>query len=87
MPKLLFIFELFLKLEIVALKVNQSSQTCGLISYISLFDPNGNLGLIVSAGGDRRDFINDLDYRYDLSECGILSVKVRRILVHDEELT
>ena len=49
-------------------------------------DDDGGDGAILEACTDGCDLIHDLDALGYLTESGVLTVKVRGILMHDEEL-
>ena len=66
-----------------------------MISAYFLYDLNffnndrsfGHVGKVsVCAGSDSGDLVNDFDALSNLTERGILSVKMRSILVHNKEL-
>ncbi len=58
---------------------------------VKLFDgrflySDGYLRSIVIIGWNRRDLVNGFHTRDDLAECGVLTVKMRRVGVHNKEL-
>ena len=56
------------------------------VRNIYLFHSYGDLGSVGVVGGDISYLINGLHSGYNLSECCVLTVKMRSVLVHNEEL-
>ena len=57
-----------------------------LLSNINSLHSHRDAGAVAWADGNRGDLVNHVHAGNNLAECRVLTVEVRRVLVHNEEL-